>query len=179
MDVIVPLLARVFPLELAGAIFCALALLSTAPAVSLLHYALHGKLSLWPLVSVLFAYNFVFYMGWLNYLLGVNLALIFAALWLKLRGWPIRKSIPLFAALSTILYFTHLYALGVYGLIVLGLEISHYSKPLSAKRYNASCRTAPDCEPARARTAFLDQRLPQGHLCCSNVHERRQSIDSK
>ena len=73
MDVIVPLLARVFPLELAGAIFCALVLLSTAPAVSLLHYALHGKLSLWPLVSVLFAYNFVFYMGWLNYLLGVNL----------------------------------------------------------------------------------------------------------
>ena len=89
MDVIVPLLARLFPLEVAGAIFCALALLSTAPAVSLLHYALHGKLSLWPLVSVLFAYNFVFYMGWLNYLLGVNLALIFAALWLKLRRWDL------------------------------------------------------------------------------------------
>ena len=128
MDVIVPLLARLFPLEVAGAIFCALVLLSTAPAVSLLHYALHGKLSLWPLVSVLFAYNFVFYMGWLNYLLGVNLALIFAALWLKLRRWPIRRSLPLFAAFSTILYFTHLYALGVYGLIVLGLEISHYAK---------------------------------------------------
>ena len=116
MDVIVPLLARLFPLEVAGAIFCALVLLSTAPAVSLLHYALHGKLSLWPLVSVLFAYNFVFYMGWLNYLLGVNLALIFAALWLKLRRWPIRRSLPLFTAFSTILYFTHLYALGVYGL---------------------------------------------------------------
>ena len=128
MDVIVPLLARLFPLEVAGAIFCALVLLSTAPAVSLLHYAFHGKLSLWPLVSVLFAYNFVFYMGWLNYLLGINLTLICAALWLKLRRWPIRKSMPLFAALSTILYFTHLYALGVYGLIVLGFEISHYTE---------------------------------------------------
>ena len=85
MDVIVPLLARLFPLEVAGAIFCALVLLSTVPAVSLLHWAFHGKLSLWPLVSVLFAYNFVFYMGWLNYLLGINLALISAALWLKLR----------------------------------------------------------------------------------------------
>ena len=128
MDVIVPLLAQLFSLEVAGAIFCALVLLSTAPAVSLLHYALHRKLSLWPLVCVLFAFNYVFIMGWLNYLLGVNLALIFAALWIKLRQWPVRRSLPLFTAFSTTLYFTHIYALGVYGLIVLGLEISHYSE---------------------------------------------------
>ncbi len=128
MDVIVLLLAQLFPLEVAGAIFCALVLLSTAPAVSLLHYALHGKLSLWPLVCVLFAYNYVFIIGWLNYLLGVNLALIFVALWIKLRQWPVRRSLPLFTALSTILYFTHFYALGVYGLIVSGLEIFHYSE---------------------------------------------------
>ncbi len=70
MDVIVPLLAQLFPLEVAGAIFCALVLLSTAPAVSLLHYTLHRKLSLWPFVCVLFTYNYVFIMGWLNYLLG-------------------------------------------------------------------------------------------------------------
>ena len=128
MDVIVPLLAQLFPLEVAGAIFCALVLLSTAPAVSLLHYTLHRKLSLWPFVCVLFTYNYVFIMGWLNYLLGVNLALIFAALWIRLRQWPVRRSLPLFTALSTILYFTHIYALGVYGLIVLGLEIYYYSE---------------------------------------------------
>ncbi len=150
MDVIVPLLARLFPLEVAGAIFCALVLLSTVPAVSLLHWAFHGKLSLWPLVSVLFAYNFVFYMGWLNYLLGINLALISAALWLKLRRWPIRRSLPLFAALSMTLYFTHLYALGVYGLIVLGLEISHYSE---RRREGVS-------RPERAYLVAFSQFLP-------------------
>ena len=75
MDLIVPFLALFVQLETAGRWFCVAVLLSTPPAVTALSYALHKKISLWPLFSMLFAYNSVFTFGFLNYLLGLNLAL--------------------------------------------------------------------------------------------------------
>ena len=63
MDLIVPFLALFAPLETAGRWFCVAVLLSTAPAVTALSFALHKKLSLWPLFSMLFVYNAVFTFG--------------------------------------------------------------------------------------------------------------------
>lgn len=124
MDILVPPLAQLVPLELAGKLFCAVILLSTVPAVAALHWALHGKVSLWPLAASLFVYNYVFMFGFLNYLAGVNLALAGVALWVRLRNLPPRWSLLLFTGYSTLLFFTHLYALGVYGVIVAGYELS-------------------------------------------------------
>ena len=124
MDLIIPRMMLLFPVETAGKVFCAFILLSTAPAVTLLHYALHKKLSLWPLLSMLFVYNSILVLGFLNYLLGLNLALAASALWILSRDRRAVYSIPVFSAVAMVLYFVHLAALGVYALIVFGHEIS-------------------------------------------------------
>ena len=126
MDLIVPIMALFVPLETAGRLFCAAVLLSTTPAVSALSFALHKKLSLWPIFTLLFAYNAIFAFGFLNYLLGLNLALGGTALWILLREKPARLTAPVFALVSIAIYFTHLYALGVYGLLLFGYELSTY-----------------------------------------------------
>ena len=126
MDLMVPFLALFVPLETAGRWFCAVVLLSTPLAVTALSYALHKKLSLWPLFSMLFVYNAVFTFGFLNYLLGLNLALAGAALWIVLREKPAARIAPLFALVSIVIYFAHLSALGVYALLLFGYELSAY-----------------------------------------------------
>ena len=126
MDLIVPFWAIFVPLETAGRWFCAAILLSTPLAVTALSYALHKKLSLWPLFSMLFAYNAVFTFGFLNYLLGLNLALAGTALWILLREKPAGRIAPVFALVSIVIYFTHLSALGVYALLLFGYELSTY-----------------------------------------------------
>jgi len=126
IDLIVPGMLLLFSIETAGKVFCAFVLLSTAPAVTLLHYALHKKLSLWPLLSLLFVYDSVFVMGFLNYLLGLNLALAASALWILSRQKRATYSAPRFSAVTLVLYFVHLSALGVYAVIVFGYELAVY-----------------------------------------------------
>ena len=126
MDLIVPFLALFAPLETAGRWFCVAVLLSTPLAVTALSYALHKKISLWPLFSMLFAYNSVFTFGFLNYLLGLNLALAGTALWILLREKPAGRTAPVFALASVVIYFVHLSALGVYALLLFAYELSVY-----------------------------------------------------
>ena len=126
MDLVIPVLTLFVPLETAGRWFCMAVLLTTAPAATALSYALHKKLSLWPLFSMLFAYNFVFTLGILNYLLGLNLALAGSALWIFLRQKPVRHTAPLFVLVSLVIYFVHLSALGIYAMVVFGYELSTY-----------------------------------------------------
>ena len=63
MDVIVPLLARIFPLEIAGRIFIALILLLLLSGACALFYTVHRRISVWPLLAVLFLYNRVLLWG--------------------------------------------------------------------------------------------------------------------
>ena len=146
MDLVIPQMLLLFSVETAGQVFCAFVLLSTAPAVTLLHYALHKKLSLWPLLSLLFVYNSIFVMGFLNYLLGLNLALAASALWILSSQKRAAYSVPLFSAVTLLLYFVHLSALGVYTLIVFGYEMSAYldtkRRASSSTRDSMGSRTA-------------------------------------
>ena len=139
MDLIVPFLALFAPLETAGRWFCVAVLLSTPPAVTALSFALHKKLSLWPLFSMLFVYNSVFTLGLLNYLLGLNLALAATALWILLRQKPAGRTAPVFALVSIVIYFVHLSALGVYALLLFGYELSAY---LETRREGAAFNRA-------------------------------------
>src|SRR5262249_7937377 len=54
MDLIVPTLALVMPVELAGRLFIALTMLALLGGTVTLHRALHGRVGLWPLCSLLF-----------------------------------------------------------------------------------------------------------------------------
>ena len=123
MDLVVTPLLGLVQLETAGKLFCALILLSTAPAAGLLHFALFGRWSLWPAATALFAFNYVFIFGFLNYLLGVNLALVGVACWILLRNKPFAIAVVFGNLYSAVLFFTHLYGLGLYALVVAGYEL--------------------------------------------------------
>jgi hypothetical protein len=111
IDVVVPPLLRVFPLYAAGRVALAMTLLLPVTGTIVLHRAIHRRWSVWPLASCLIAYNVVFLLGFMNFLLGVGVALLTAAAWTALR--PRR---PLLATLAlsigaTAIFFCHVVAL--------------------------------------------------------------------
>ena len=122
MDLIVPPLSRLVPLEVAGRLFIVLIFAVTLLGVGLVHRALFGQWSLWPLVSSLFLYNAPFLGGFMNFCLGTGLFLIGVGGWLFLRSGPfwLRSSVAVGTAL--ILFFCHLLALVFYGVVVISCE---------------------------------------------------------
>jgi hypothetical protein len=126
MDLVVPILAHVMPLETTGRLFLSLVLCLMASGTVALHVTLHRRWSLWPLLSFLFLYNSVFLWGFLNYLFGVGLALWGFAAWVAWRSGAAARIIPVFTMLATALFFSHIFALGFYGLLVAGFELGQW-----------------------------------------------------
>ncbi|HZS81859.1 MAG TPA: hypothetical protein VFA50_03260 [Stellaceae bacterium] len=118
MDAVVPLLARLVGIYLAGKIFVLVSMALILTGTHALHRALWGRWSLWPLVSFLFLYNWIFLYGFINYVFGIGLALWAIAAWIGGReGSASRRGVvSLFFAAA--LFASHLYALGLYGLAI-------------------------------------------------------------
>lgn len=115
MDALVPMVARHIGIYLAGKLFVLATMALMLTGVQAISLALYRRLSLWPLVAFLFVYNWVFFYGFINYLFGVGVALWGIAAWIHWRGRP-----PLFRFLVSlffvvVLFASHLYALGLYG----------------------------------------------------------------
>jgi hypothetical protein len=123
MDLLVPPLARLMPLGWAGRAFILLALGVLAAGSALLHRAATGRWSIWPLFAFLFLYSRVLLWGFLNYLLGVGLALVGLAgwIWLERRNRMLRLAVSTGFALA--LFFCHLMAWAIYGVLVAGYEL--------------------------------------------------------
>lgn len=123
MDLIVPVLAKFFPLQIAGKIFIGLTAVLTAAATMALHRAIHGRWSFWPLIAFFFVFHRMMLWGLLNFCFGIGMMLLGLAIWLAVRG----RSAPIRIALSTIsaaaIYLSHLYAFGVYAVALAGLEL--------------------------------------------------------
>ena len=123
MDLLVPPLARLMPLGWAGRAVILIALGLLAGGSALLHRAATGRWSVWPLFAFLFLYSRVLLWGFLNYLLGVGLALLALAAWIGLE----RRSLTLRLVVSTgfaiALFFCHLMAWAIYGILVAGCEL--------------------------------------------------------
>jgi hypothetical protein len=126
MDIVIPSLAMVFSLEVAGKLFLSLIFVLLSLGVLVLHRALHGQYSAWPVLCVFFLYNNVFRLGFLNYLFGVGLAFLALAAWVVCRHRSWKVVIPVFSFLSALIFFSHLFALGFYGLSVLAYEFGQY-----------------------------------------------------
>ncbi len=87
-----------------------------------LGYVLNGSWRLLDLISALFVFNYALIYGFLNFSLGAGLALLCLAAWIALsrRNWV---HAALFGALAGfVLFVTHLFALGLFGLAVLCVE---------------------------------------------------------
>lgn len=122
LDLCVPLLARAMPLETAMRLFAGLALLLPPLGVVALSRVVFRRRSWWPLVAFIIAYDGTMLAGFLNFRVGVGLALLLAAAQLALRrrgfGWRLGL-----AAISVLpLYFCHLTALALHLAIVGAVE---------------------------------------------------------
>ncbi|HZS85430.1 MAG TPA: hypothetical protein VFA50_21355 [Stellaceae bacterium] len=122
VDILLPIFIRHMSVYLVGKLFvfaCMALWLSGAFAI---HAALWRRIGLGPLVAFLFVYNFIFFYGFLNYLLGAGLALWGIAAWIALRrSHPLLRGLVSFVFVL-VLFACHLFALGVYGLAVLAHE---------------------------------------------------------
>src|ERR1700690_3483870 len=123
MDLIVPLLARVMNVYLAGQVFIVVMFALIVSGVLALNRALIGRWSVFPLFAFPLLYNYNFLVGLMNYIFGIGVALWALAGWIALR----ERTWPLGFALSTAcviaLFFCHLCALGIYGIGILSFEI--------------------------------------------------------
>ena len=134
MDLIVPLLAKAMPLELAGKLFIAAIIELSAAGVYLLHRVVHGRWSVWPALAFLFAFHRMLLWGLLNFCFGLGMALCALALWLYLRERPLWLRIAGSIVGAAAVYICHLYAMGVYVLAIAGVEAWHLFAP-SERRY--------------------------------------------
>jgi hypothetical protein len=122
MDLIVPPLSQIMPIETAGRVFVALTMLALVGGTATLHRVLHGRWAIWPLWSALFVYNAVLFWGFLNCLFGVGAALFAMSGWIASREWRAGPRI-LLACVASLLLLLHLFAFGLYGLSVALYEI--------------------------------------------------------
>jgi hypothetical protein len=143
MDLLVPTLGQVMPLNWAGRIFIGLIFLLLVSGTALVHRLLFGRFSYWPLLAFLFLYDRIFLAGFVNYLFGVGLGLVAFALWLALARRPVAVRILLSSVASLALYLSHLFSFGVYGLTVAGLELGRLAQARTPDERLAALKNLP------------------------------------
>jgi hypothetical protein len=130
------LLARYFDIFLAGKLLIILGIMLIGFGAVLIRKFVNRKIDFWMLSLSVLLFNGILFWGLVNYFISSGFALTAMALWIKFRdtgGW---KNILLFSAISTFLFFCHLFALGVYGLFVVSHELGRFI--YSRDNYTAS-----------------------------------------
>lgn len=126
LDLIVPQLNRLVSIWTAGRLFIAATLLVLAFGCIALHRALHERLSAWPAVGFLFLYNRLLLWGFLGYLFGLGVALLAAAGWIGIERYNKAARLAYGMFVATIIYLLHLYALGIYGVLIGGFMVADW-----------------------------------------------------
>lgn len=131
MDIVVPPLANVVNVYLAGQIFLVTMFALIISGTLALNRVLIGRFSVMPLLAIPLLYNYVFLVGLTNYLFGIGVALWALAAWIAARdmAWPLRFLLS--AAFIILLFFCHLSALGIYGIGLLAVEVLRLSQQKS------------------------------------------------
>ncbi|MHC4983788.1 MAG: hypothetical protein ACYTF6_11575 [Planctomycetota bacterium] len=126
MDLFMVPLASFMSTYTAGRIFVAVTLLSIVAGTLTLHRVLHGRVGLWPAAVYLLVYNHVLAWGFLNNLFGFGICLFALAGWIATDRWPAWTRLAAFTALSSILFFSHLFAFGAYGLTIGAYQLGQF-----------------------------------------------------
>lgn len=133
MELVVPLLAQFMSIYMAGKVFIAMTMLSMLAGTMALRKSLYGEVGVWPAVTFLLLYNHILFWGFVDYLFTAALALSAFSAWIAGRHWHPLLRASLFSAVALALFIGHLFALFVYGLLVLGYELwrARGRRPLS------------------------------------------------
>jgi hypothetical protein len=122
MDLVVPPLAHMIGIYKAGQVFTIVIFALILSGTAVLNRALFRRWSVLPLAVAPLLFNYAFLTGVMNYQFGIGIALWATAAWVMLRErhWPWRLAVS--AAFVMVLFFCHLFALGVYGVALLSIE---------------------------------------------------------
>jgi hypothetical protein len=118
IDLLTPWLLRFVPLFTAGKLMLAVMVLLPVLGVALFSRALFGRWSLWSLGSGLAAYNGITLLGFMNFQIGLALALIVAAGWIACRD---RAPVPTViggAVGAVLLFFLHIFSVLFLGILL-------------------------------------------------------------
>jgi hypothetical protein len=124
MDLAVPMLAKLVPLDVAARIFLAFCLLSTISSVAFLHRTLFHQWSSFSLLAALFAYHGSMIAGLANFSLGIGLVPAALAIWIRMENTEAAWRILAGCGMMLLLFFCHLVAAGTFGLLVIGYGIA-------------------------------------------------------
>jgi hypothetical protein len=160
MDVVVPPLLHLLPLETAGKAFVLTSFLLIVLGAALLHRAVHGRWSAWSALAFLLLYNRLLLWGLLNYLFGLGLALVALAASIALRERAIGLRLAVGTGFAFALYFAHLMAFGVFAVLWLGYEVPNLRR---GRQLGAGA--------ARLAVAALPLLLPLGLMLASGTGE--------
>lgn len=119
MDLIGAGLLRITDPHIGGRMLLALSLLAPVAGAVIYHRVQFGYRAYWPLASGLVAYNAAFFMGFMNFLFSLGLALVAAAAWIALRRRDRSGSktlVGVAAAIAT--FFTHIFGLAFLFLLI-------------------------------------------------------------
>jgi hypothetical protein len=136
MDLTVPALVRIMPLEWASKTFILIFLALLPTGAALVHRLVTGQWSVWALFGFLFLYSHLLVWGSLNYLCGLGLALMAFALWLALARQAEVVRVAMASVCALLLFFAHLVACAVFALLIAGHEIGEIwrEREVSARR---------------------------------------------
>jgi len=125
IDLIVPPLMHVMSPYMAGKAALGLALLMPAGGAIAYSRAAFGQRLYWPMIAGLMAYNIIFVLGFLNYLIALGAALFAAALWLRLRErpWVARASVGALCAAG--IFFIHIFGVAFFGILIGAAELEN------------------------------------------------------
>lgn len=123
IDVILPQMMRVLPVYEAGRVMLALCILVPTTGAVAYSRATFGRRSFWQIAAGLAAFNALFLMGFMNFEIGIGVALWAAAGWIAFRDrYPIVTIAgSVFAAVF--IFFCHLFGFCFYALLVGSHEI--------------------------------------------------------
>ncbi len=134
MDILVPPVAAKIGVFAAGQAFLLLTVLLLLTGPMAIHRALWKCWSPWPLLAFPLLYNGIFLVGLVNYLLGLGLALWAVALWIALRKHNPWLRLAVSSGTVFLLFFCHLFAVGLYGMTLTAFELYWLTKRSDANR---------------------------------------------
>lgn len=131
IDVIGLPLAKAFSPYVAGKLFAILAFLTGLFGMVALQLAVHRKVNAWTGIIFFAAYNQCVMYGLLNFYFGIGLGFLLLAAWVRYGGEHGHIRFWLLPLGALAIYFSHLFAFGLYGLIFTAHALSHYLRTRS------------------------------------------------
>lgn len=129
LELVTAVLGRAVPVSVAMELYLALTLAALLGGAAALHASLYRRLSVSALLAGFFLWGGALQFGFLSFSLGIGLALLALALWIALERQPVLLRLAVAAPCTIVLFYTHILALGVYGLLVAGVELSRLWRP--------------------------------------------------